>query len=463
MPNPAHLSGMSKQTKIIVATVVTSSVVVLGLVLGLVVGTGGSPSSAAGLSHSAQRTSANTAAQAKARSVAASKAAQVAAQQAKWANWWDRQKHRPKPTVSAHPTPTPTHSTSVPKPPTSSTSTAPSGGGSSGGSSSSSTSIPPPSSSSSGPAPASCASNGPYVWANLATCGWPSAANTGPVVSQCPGGLKAVSGTVTVTKANTVVQCENISGCMKIEAPGVTVQNVKIACTSGKTGENANGTSVIYVDDGASATISHVEINGMDGVHACIWHQGTAMTANAVNCYGIDDGIFSWADTGYSSTTGDHFTIENSYFHDFTTKTANGHIDGYQTEGASNGTITHNTYLMTSDDGNSSDSAIAIWNSLKSSSNIAVSNNLIAGGGFAVYAEDYSPSEASPAGGFTVTNISFTNNVFSQHLFGCVGYYGVWFSRGNPSDGWHRSGNKVLETGQSLDGGNPTYKGNSCT
>jgi hypothetical protein len=243
----------------------------------------------------------------------------------------------------------------------------------------------------------------------------------------------------------------------------VTVQNVEIACTSGKTGENANGTSVIYVDDGASAMIDHVEINGMSGVHSCIWHQGTAMTARAVNCYGIDDGIFSWADTGYSQTTGDNFTIEDSYFHDFTTKTANGHIDGYQTEGAANGVIAHNTYLMTSDSGNDSDSAIAIWDSLKSSHDIAVSNNLIAGGGFAIYDEDYSPSESSPAGVYSVTNTSFTNNIFSTHLFGCIGYYGVWFTRGNPSDAWHRSGNRVLETGASVDAGNPTYQGRSCT
>ena len=187
------------------------------------------------------------------------------------------------------------------------------------------------------------------------------------------------------------------------------------------------------------------------------------MSANAVNCYGMDDGIFSWADTGYSQTTGDHFSITNSYFHDFTSKTSNGHIDGYQTEGAGNGVISHNTYLMTSDNNNGTDSAIAIWNSRKNSHDITVSNNLIAGGGFAIYSEDYSPSESSPAGGFTVTNTYFNNNVFSTHLFGCVGYFGVWFPRGAPSDGWHRSGNRVLETGADVDNQNPTSQGRSCT
>ena len=73
----------------------------------------------------------------------------------------------------------------------------------------------------------------------------------------------------------------------------MTVSNVQIACSSGTTGEAANRTGVIKVQDGASATISDVAIDGMNGVHACIWHQRTAMTAIAVNCHGIDDGIFS--------------------------------------------------------------------------------------------------------------------------------------------------------------------------
>jgi hypothetical protein len=266
-----------------------------------------------------------------------------------------------------------------------------------------------------------------------------------------------------ITSAGSSVSCQNITGCLSIEAANVTVSNVKISCTSGKTGTNANGTSVINIDDGASATISHTEINGMDGVHACIWHQGTLLNITAINCYGIDDGIFSWADTGYSQTTGDHFTIEDSYFHDFTGATSNGHIDGYQTEGAGNGLISHNTYLMTSDIGNGSDSAVAIWNSLKSSHDITVQNNLITGGGFAIYAEDYDPSEASPSGGFSVTNTFFNNNKFSTHLFSCVGDFGVWYTRGAPTDGWHRSGNKVLETGEIIDNNNPHVGSNLCS
>jgi hypothetical protein len=325
------------------------------------------------------------------------------------------------------------------------------------------------------PLPAYCRAGGAALWANLAGCGWPGPANTGPDLSQCPGGrltpnAGSLSRTITIATAGTVISCQDITGLVDIEAQHVTIENSTITGNSGKAGENANGTADIMVGDGASATIDHVTINGDDGVHACIWHQGTSLLVNAVNCYGIDDGIFSWADHGYSGTTGDSFVIKNSYFHGFTTATANGHEDGYQTEGASNGLIEHNTYQMTAD----ADSAIAIWDSLKSSHGITVNDNLITGGGFAVYAEDYNPGDGGPGdppavGGFSVTQVTFTGNVFSTYASGCVGQYGVWFARpswapyhGGPTDGWHRSGNRVLETGENLDSGNPHNNGALC-
>jgi hypothetical protein len=369
-------------------------------------------------------------------------------------------------TASATPSPTPTTGHSTPMPTTSQPTPTPTT------SSTQPTTSPPatstsPTTSTTAAAPAECAQGGAYLWGHLESCGWPGPANTGPVTSQCPGGTLSVNGgsatrTIHVTSSGASISCENITGCLSIEAPNVTVSNVQIACSSGATGEAANGTGVIKVQDGASATITDVAIDGMDGVHACIWHQGTAMSADAVNCHGVDDGIFSWADTGYAATTGDHFTIKNSYFHDFTVKTSNGHIDGYQTEGAGNGLINHNTYYMTSDNNNGTDSAIAIWDSLKNSHDITVSDNLIAGGGFSIYGEDYSPSESNPSGGFTVTNIAFTGNRFSTALFGCVGYFGVWFPRGAPTDGWRRSGNTVLETSADVDSGNPSYQGRPC-
>ena len=60
---------------------------------------------------------------------------------------------------------------------------------------------------------------------------------------------------------------------------------------------------------------------------------------------------------------------------------ANGHIDGYQTEGAKHGVIRHNTIDVTQDQV----ATVAIWNGRKNTDDILVNDDLLAGGGFAAY------------------------------------------------------------------------------
>jgi hypothetical protein len=290
------------------------------------------------------------------------------------------------------------------------------------------------------------------VWSNLAACGWPGAANTGYPDGQVFA--KTVSGGLTVSVDGTVIDGYKISGGVTVNAKNVVVRNSWITNSAG----GVDGTGVVKILNGASATIDHNLLDGLNATHACIWHEGASMVATANECTGVNDGIFSWATTLGVDGTGDNFTIADNWLHNFTTLAANGHVDGYQTEGAKNGVIRHNTFDVAQDQ----TSAIAIWNGRKNASNIAVTNNLIQGGGFSVYAEDYNPSEASPAGGYTVTNITFTDNRFSNSRYACVGSYGVWFTRGAPSDGWHRTGNVLLETGQNLDSNNPIVNGWEC-
>lgn len=199
-------------------------------------------------------------------------------------------------------------------------------------------------------------------------------------------------------------------------------------------------------------------LDGTNATHACIWHEGRSVTADHNECRGVNDGFFSWATDPGVDGTGDNFVFQDNWLHSFTTLAANGHIDGYQTEGSKHGVLRHNTIDVSQDQ----DATVAIWNGRKSTEDILVEHNLLAGGGFAAYAEDYSPSEASPAGGYTLTNVRFTNNRFSTVHFGCIGSFGIWFPRGQPTDGWRRTGNTVLETGQAVDSGNPTYAGSPC-
>ena len=263
-----------------------------------------------------------------------------------------------------------------------------------------------------------------------------------------------MAGCLTVSVDGTVVDGYKISGGVTVNAKNVVIRNSWITNSAG----GVNGTGVVKILQGASATIDHNLLDGLNATHACIWHEGASMVATANECTGVNDGIFSWATTVGVDGTCDNFTIADNWLHNFTTLAANGHVDGYQTEGAKNGVIRHNTFDIAQDQ----TSAISIWNSRKNAANIAVSNNLIQGGGFSIYAEDYSPSESSPAGGYTVTNITLTDNRFSNSRYACVGNWGVWFTRGAPSDGWHRSGNVLLETGQNLDSSNPIVNGWEC-
>ena len=302
----------------------------------------------------------------------------------------------------------------------------------------------------SSPPPALCTTSA--VWSNLVLCGWAGAANTGYPDGQVFS--KTVSGGLNVTTDGTVIDGYKISGGVNVTAKNVVIKNSWITNSAG----GVDGSGVVTVQPGASATIDHSLLDGLNATHTCIWHMGVSMVATANECTGVNDGIFSWAATVGVDGTGDNFTITDNWLHGFTTQAANGHVDAYQTEGAKNGVIRHNTFDVAQDQ----TSAIAIWNGRKSSANIAVSNNLIQGGGFSIYAEDYSPSEASPAGGYSVTNITFTDNRFSNSRYACVGTYGVWYTRGAPTDGWHRSGNVLLETGQNLDSNNPIVNGWEC-
>jgi virginiamycin B lyase len=280
------------------------------------------------------------------------------------------------------------------------------------------------------------------VWRDLEACGWPGAGNTGHPPDRT---LTPTAGR-RITADGAVIDGERITGGLFIAAKNVVVRNSWIT----KNGGGASATAVVFVEPGASATIENNTLDGTNSTHSAIWHEGAKVVARGNNMFGINDGVFVW-DT-------DNFILEDNYLHDFTENAANGHIDGFQTEGASHGVIRHNTFDVSQDQ----TSAIAIWNGRRNSDDILVENNLIAGGGFSVYAEDYHPSEDNPAGGYSVTNIRIFNNKFSTVHYPCVGSYGVWFTRGAPTDGWRRLGNVVLETWQKLDTKNPVVSGWEC-
>ena len=167
--------------------------------------------------------------------------------------------------------------------------------------------------------PVYCARGGTILWTNLETCGWPGPANTG-----YPAELALTpSYGRTITVDNTVIDAQKITGRLVIDARNVTVKNSWIISNGGPT--NASG--VISIRPGASATIERCLLDGDNATHAAIWYQGTSLIARGNHIRGVNDGIFSW--------DADNFTIEDNYLHAFTEDAGNGHVDGFQTEGAS--------------------------------------------------------------------------------------------------------------------------------
>jgi uncharacterized protein YjdB len=271
---------------------------------------------------------------------------------------------------------------------------------------------------------------------------WPDSLNTGlPAGTVLTPGLQR-----TITVDNTVVENERIiattftqyCGGLTINAKNVIVRNCWITSSFG-TGETVNGTGVIKVLAGATVTIEHCLLDGDNRTHAGIWHEGAGTIARANNITKVNDGFFVW----YSS----NFLLEDNYIHDLTDQASNGHIDGFQTCGAKHGILRHNSILIKQ----GQNAAVNVDNGNGDTDDILLENNLMAGGGFTAYAHDSNPSGDLPSGGYSTTNIKFINNAFTRVYYPYVGYYGVWFPRGRPTDKWIRLGNYVVETGENID------------
>jgi len=247
---------------------------------------------------------------------------------------------------------------------------------------------PTPSTSSATPTPSPSVSTPPLA-------GYPDATNTGPA-----GTLTAHTGDITITTAGSTLQGMNITGCVLVKATGVTIKNNRIDCNGGFV-INSDGIST-----GAALTITNNELtcNNTAGQPG----QGTAIivdnfVASGNNIHGCENGFY----------IGPNSNIHDNYVHDLLSGASGAHTDGLQTDGAaSNVSIVHNTF----DSGPASlqaTSAIIYDNQGSGDTNVNISDNLLAGGGYTLYC----PRGADSA--FTVQG-----NKFSTKYGAKVGIYG---------------------------------------
>ena len=253
--------------------------------------------------------------------------------------------------------------------------------------------------------------------------GFPREDNTGP-----PAGiaLSPYTGPSKITTPNTVIDGKTMS-CIQVAAPGVVIRNSKISCPAGG----------IFVDDrdlfGQTGLL--IEDSEID----CLNQGGTGIseghvTARRVNIHGCENGL----------SINQNVTIEDSYIHDLYNP-SEAHADGIQLsfghwDGsgypccALNVTIRHNTIYGMGADGSFGTSAIISGSG--GDTNILIENNLLAGGGYALYCEQ----------GATGISYRVINNRFSTRFKASVGFVRPATECSDET----QSGNVIHETGRPL-------------
>jgi hypothetical protein len=178
--------------------------------------------------------------------------------------------------------------------------------------------------------------------------GKPDASNTG-----VPAGttLTVVNGNQTYALDNQVISGKDIHGAVTITGHNVMLRDSIVrgadpspACT----GTNAHNSAVVWVQDGASATISHVDITPTVAT-ACLdgaWL--TSTTLRAANIHGAVDGIKAY----------DNVSVLDSWIHDLARFDADPnqgggptHNDAVQTYEANQHIfLLRNNFVVTADD-----------------------------------------------------------------------------------------------------------------
>jgi hypothetical protein len=238
---------------------------------------------------------------------------------------------------------------------------------------------------------------------------YPTASCTG-----VPAGtnLTIINGDLEIKTAGTVVDSKDIRGCVIVQAANVTIRKSKITCTS------FYGIASYAASDDGGLLVQDVEVDCADHNSTGISYEGlTVQRAHIHNC---ENGLDIYRNV----------TITDSYIHSIY-EGATGHGDGIQSSDGSNTLIDHNTIY-----GESTTSAININNnpSGPTSTNITISNNLLAGGAYTLYC----PIRPT-------VNFKILNNHFSRIFYATSGAYGP---NSDCTDESQISGNIWHETGQ---------------
>jgi hypothetical protein len=196
-----------------------------------------------------------------------------------------------------------------------------------------------------------------------------------------------------------------------VRAPGVVIRRSKVSCRNAivvSSAANAyRGTGLVIED-------TEIHCGNTRGVAVA----DTNVTARRVDIHGCEKGFDIDTDV----------VVEDSYIHDLFNDPGSS-PNGIQFAIGRNVTVNHNTIYA-----NSGNSAISTHPT--TTANVVISNNLLAGGSYALYC----PRESS-------SNVRVVDNQFSRKFYPTVGAYGPWTHCEKVAD---RRGNIYAETRQGL-------------
>jgi hypothetical protein len=275
--------------------------------------------------------------------------------------------------------------------------------------------------------------------AKPSTCGYPDATNTGvpagttlksvpSQVSSGPGwAYNAVTDAVVVKVNGTVLSGLNISSNLTISASNVTVKDVQVV-TDGTFGISLTHTTGVTIENstisGQNATTGRVDSAIKD-----VYGDSTGMV--------IKDNNISRFRTAMQLSNG---LVDGNYIHD-PGYIAGDHTNGVVSTGGTKTLVIQNNTIFNSI---GQTDAITV-NSAKSGMPVAnqtIQNNLIAGGGYAIY--------GGTNLGNTTSNIVIKGNRFAQIYYPKSGQFGpvAYFASTGKGNVW--SGNIWDTTGQAV-------------
>jgi len=258
---------------------------------------------------------------------------------------------------------------------------------------------------------------------NPSSCGFPDATSTGvPAgtklltvpgqISSGPGWYFDSRGWVEVNVNGTNLSGLYIPYTLDISANNVTVNHVKVVTS----GQSSFGVSVRHT---SGVTIENSTISGVNTGAGRLMVGVKDIYADSAGLQVLSNNI-SMASTGVQQESG---LVQGNYIHNFGYNTGD-HLNGVTSNGGATAllTVNHNTIFTNYPQTD----AISLFEDFGAQTNRVISNNLLAGGAYTIYA-------GQNAGGPTATKIKVTGNRIATTLYANGGYYG-------PATGYNHTG-----------------------